>query len=426
MIIATSVVTGFKKSITEKMSGVASHITVTNLDNNTSFETRPIVKDAKFMKDVMGIEHTVHIQPYALKHAILKTKNEIQGIVIKGVDTDFDWTIFKQNLLEGETFSPNDTVNKNTVLITKVLANKLGIKMGDTLFTYYISQPRRILTERVIRDHAGTVFYSMIPHEDTFPGGEDYIYNTSNKQVFDYFEYIQKDSLSSTTHRAVKLKVSGVFETGIYELDQQMVLAPIGLVQDMYGWQKNDISGYEIFIDDFDRLDEVYNQVAFVTPSDLYPSDIRANYPEIFEWLPAIDINGIIIIVLMVLVAMMAMLSTLLILIMEKTYIVGILKSLGMSNWQLVKTFFWHGTYIYLRGFIIGNIIGIGLVLLQFYWHPVKLDQDSYYLPYVPVQVDWIRYLLINAGTFLVCAPIILLPSFIVIRISPVKAIRLD
>jgi lipoprotein-releasing system permease protein len=420
MIVATSVVTGFKKSITEKMAGVASHITITNLDNNTSFETKPLVKDIDLMNAILGIENVRHIQPYALKHAIIKTKQEIQGILIKGVDANYDWKAFSPNIIEGDRINPADTLGQNKVMVAGALAKALSLKLGDTLFTYYIAQPRRLLDQRVIRDHASTVFYSMLPDD---PDG---LFTTSDPNVHRYFEYVENDSLSRTAPRAVKLQVVGIFETGIYELDQQLMIGSLGLVQNMYGWTNNNISGYEIYVNDFDELPLTYQSVAFVTPQELYPSDIRSNYPEIFEWLPAIDVNGIIIIILMVLVAMMAMLSTLLILIMEKTYIVGILKSMGMSNWELIKTFFWHGTYIYTRGFIIGNIIGIGLVLIQYFWHPIKLDQDSYYLSYVPVNVDWIRYIVINIGTFLVCAPIIFLPTLIVIKVSPVKAIRLD
>ena len=425
MIVATSVVTGFKRSITEKMSGVASHITITNLDNNSSFETRPLVKDVNFMNQVLQVKHVRHIQPYALKHAIIKTKKEIQGILIKGVDAQYDWNALAPNILEGERINPADTTGRNKVMVTRALARTLGLKLGDTLFTYYIAQPRRILADRVMKDQAATVFYSMIP-EDSTGLGTEYIYNTSNREVFNYFQYIGEDSISPIAPRAVKLRVAGIFETGIYELDQQLVIGSLGLVQDMYNWKPANISGYEIYVDNFDHLSTTFQSVAFITPAELYPSDIRSNYPEIFEWLPAIDVNGIIIVILMVLVAMMAMLSTLLILIMEKTYIVGILKSMGMNNWELIKTFFWHGTYIYSRGVIIGNIIGIGLVLVQYFWHPLKLDQDSYYLSYVPVNIDWLRYILINVGTFMVCAPVILLPTLIVVRISPVKAIRLD
>lgn len=425
MIIATSVVIGFKQSITQKMSGVASHITITNLDNNTSFETKPLIKDIGFMNSVLQTEHIRHIQPYALKHAIIKTKKEIQGILIKGVDSNYDWKAFSPNLLEGERIDPADTNGQNKVMVTKALATAMGLKLGDTLFTYYISQPRRILSDRVIKDHSATIFYSMIPKVGV-ELGPDQIYNTSNKEVFNYFNYIEADSVSNITPRAVKLKVAGIFETGIYELDQQLVMGSLSLVQSMYGWTPNNISGYEIYVDNFDNLEIAYKSVSFIAPQELYPSDIKSNYPEIFEWLPAIDVNGIIIIVLMVLVCMMAMLSTLLILIMEKTQMVGIFKALGMKNFELIKIFFWHGTYIYVRGVIIGNIIGIGLVLIQYFWQPLKLDQDSYYLSYVPVQIDWMRYLLINIGTFIVCVPVILLPSLIVTKISPVKAIRLD
>ncbi len=449
MIIATSVVTGFKRSVTQKMSGVASHITITNLDNNTSFETKPIVQDIGLMNSILQTEHVRHIQPYALKHAIIKTKKEIQGILIKGVDSNFDWNSFAPNILEGERINPADTNGKNKVMITKALSDAMGLKVGDTLFTYYISQPRRILRERVIKDHSSTLFYSMIP-QDSAEIGLGMVYNTSNPEVFKFFNYVLADSFSSRLPepRVMQLKVSGIFETGIYELDQQLVMGPLSLVQDMYRWTPDNISGYEIYVDNFgnesgiesyirpyqqifipgykDPLTQTYESVSFVTPGDLYPSDIRSNYPEIFEWLPAIDVNGVIIRILMVLVSIMAMLSTLLILIMEKTQTIGVLKALGMNNWGIQKVFLWHASFIIIRGMLIGNIIGIGLVLIQHFWHPILLDQNAYYLPYVPVEVDWIRYLSINIGTFVICVLALVIPSFVVSRITPVKAIRLD
>lgn len=447
MILSTSVVTGFKKAITEKMSGVASHITVTNLDNNSSFETRPLVLDVDLMNQILAVQHVRHIQPYALKHAIVKTKKEIQGILIKGIDKNFDWNAFSPNILEGEKINPADSSSLNKVMITQSLANAMGLKLGDTLPTYYLSQPRRLLRESVVKDHSATIFYSMIPKE-AMEFGPELNYNTGNRDVFNFFYYVMNDSVTSTSPRAIKLKVNAIFETGIYELDQQLVIGSMALVQDMYGWTKNNISGYEIYIDNFDNesfadewnkyvkilaakdykdpLIEAYDAISFTLPPDLYPSDIRSNYPEIFEWLPAIDVNGVIIRVLMVLVSIMAMLSTLLILIMEKTHMIGVLKALGLPNWGIQKVFLWHASYIILRGMIIGNLIGIGLVLVQFIWHPIKLDQDSYYLSYVPVDVDWFRYIMINVATFLICIVALVIPSFVISRITPVKAIRMD
>lgn len=447
MIVATSVVTGFKNAITEKMSGVASHITITNLDNNSSFETQPLVKDIDLMNSMLGIEHVRHIQPYALKHAIIKTKKEIQGILIKGINEDFDWNAFAPNIIEGEKIKPEDSAYFNKVMVTRSLANAMGLKLGDTLSTYYLSQPRRILRESVIKDHSATIFYSMIPKE-ALELGPELNYNTGNKDVFNFFYYVMNDSVSSTSPRAVKLKVNAIFETGIYELDQQLVIGSMSLVQDMYGWTSNNISGYEIYVDNFgnenlhdelnkfckvatlkeykDPLTETYDAVSFTLPADVYPSDIRSNYPEIFEWLPAIDVNGVIIRVLMVLVSIMAMLSTLLILIMEKTQMIGVLKALGLNNWGIQKVFLWHASYIIIRGMVIGNLIGIGLVMIQYWWQPIKLDQDSYYLSFVPVSVDWLRYLIINATTFLICLLALIIPSFVVSRITPVKAIRMD
>src|SRR5688572_8128482 len=232
MIIATSVVTGFKKSITQKMSGVASHITISNLDNNSSFETQPLVKDVGFMNTVLQTSHVKHIQPYALKHAIIKTRNEIQGIFIKGIDKGFNWDAFSAHMLQGERIDPSDSTGNRKVMVTKALAQALGLKLGDTLFTYYLSQPRRVLSDLVMKDHSSMVFYSMIP-EEQLDMGIELTFTTSNKDVFWFYNRIQNDSLTLVAPRAIKLKVAGIFETGIYELDRQLVMGNISLVQEM-------------------------------------------------------------------------------------------------------------------------------------------------------------------------------------------------
>ncbi|MCX7744275.1 MAG: FtsX-like permease family protein [Flavobacteriales bacterium] len=398
MILAVSIVNGFKKGITEKLTGITSHIQITKLSASSSLETEPIDSKPAFYNEIKSMPEVNHIQSFVVKHGILKTKKEIQGVVIKGVGDDFNWKFFQQHLKEGAilTSLENEESIKN-IIISKLIANKLNVSVNDSLYVYFLSRIKKPLYQ--------------IP--DDFPHDE-------------YYEMLIKDSITESKPYAMKLRVTGIYETGMYEMDNQLILAHQWLVQDMYKWNRNQISGFEITLKDYRNLDDITWVIDSKVPVDLYVSNIRENYPEIFEWLPTIDINSIIIIILMILVSIMAMISTLLILILEKTNMIGILKALGMSNFQVRKIFILQAAYIIIQGLILGNIFGIGLCLIQFHFGIIKLDQQSYYLSEVPVLIDWLKIAGINLLTFINCIFVLIFPSYLITRISPVQAIRVS
>lgn len=379
MILSLAVVRGFKNEIKQKIIGIGGHIQVVNLDNNSSFESKPISRSRAAYFDIKKSGEVRHIQVFATKHAILKTDEELQGVVVKGVSEDFDWSFFQNHLVSGKILDRSEKGALPPILISKLNAGKLNLQVGDTLMAVYLGK-------------------------------------TFNK----------KDSTYSEEPKGKKVIVGGIYETGLYELDMQLVMAPLELVQEMYNWESDQVTGYELLIDDFSQLENKVNAVFDIIPRDLYAFTIEELYARIFYWLPTIDINSVIIIVLMIMVGMMAMISTLLILILERTSFIGIMKALGMCNWGLRRIFIYHAAYIVLRGLIIGNILGIGLALIQMVWAPVKLNQESYYLPVVPVELNIWHIIFLNLGTLVACVLALLLPSYLITRISPVRAIRID
>lgn len=398
MILAVSIVNGFKKGITEKLTGITSHIQIVRLSASSSLETEPTEKLPAFYEEIKNMPEVRNIQSFILKHGILKTKKEIQGVIIKGVGVDFNWQFFKQHLKDGTILLNTDTdKTSKDILISQLIANKLQLSVNDSLYIYYLSRVKKTLYQ--------------IPED--FPHDE-------------YYEMLIKDSITESKPYAMKLRVAGIYETGMYEMDNQLILAHQSLVQDMYKWNRNQVSGFEITLHDYKTLDDMTWEIDSKVPVELYVSNIRENYPEIFEWLPTIDINSVIIIILMILVSIMAMISTLLILILEKTNMIGILKAMGMRNFSIRKIFIYQSVYIIVQGLLIGNFVGIGLSLIQYHFGIIKLDQESYYLEEVPIMIDWIKIFGINLLTLGSCLAVMILPSYLVTRITPIEAIRVS
>lgn len=398
MILAVCIVNGFKQGITEKLTGITSHIQITRLSASSSLETEPTDKFPAFYHEIKSMPEVSNIQSFIVKHGILKTNKEIQGVVIKGIGEDFNWQFFQQHLKEGTILSATDKdQTSKDIVISRLIANKLNLSVADSLYIYYLSRIKKPLYQ--------------IP--DDLPRDE-------------YYEMLIRDSITESKPYAMKLRVTGIYETGMYEMDNQLILAHQSLVQDMYKWNRNQVSGFEINLHDYRNLDDMTWEIDSKVPVDLYVSNIRENYPEIFEWLPTIDINSVIIVILMILVSIMAMISTLLILILEKTNMIGILKAMGMNNLSIRKIFIYQAAYIILQGMFIGNIIGLGLCYLQDVFGIIKLDQQSYYLSEVPVLIDWIKIISINVLTLFSCLMVMIFPSYLVTKITPVQAIRIS
>ncbi len=375
MILAVAVVTGFKNEIRNKIAGFGSHIHIINLDSNISFETYPVNKNQEFLPGLESIREINHIQVFATKPGIIKTEEDIQGIVLKGVDKDFSWEFFEQNMTKGSSFTVSDTITSNSIVISGAIASLLKLDVGDDLAMYFVQDPPR----------------------------------------------------------ARRFRIEGIYETGLEELDRLFVIADIKHVQRLNNWDDDEVSGFEIILDDFDKLEEttyrVFEEVGYTFTEDggrLRVANISDRYPHLFDWLELLDMNVWVILTLMVLVAGFNMVSGLLILILEHTSMIGILKSLGISNVSLRKIFLYQSAYLVGRGLIWGNLLGVLIAVLQNRFGFFRLDQASYFIDTVPVNLNIIHLILLNAGTMVVTISMLIIPSYIIGRISPQKTIRFD
>lgn len=375
MILAVSILTGFKQQIRDKIVGFGSHIQVLNFDSNLSFETVPVSINQEFIPKIKGLPGVKHLQVFATKAGIIKTDDAIQGVVLKGIGSDYDWDYFKSNMVEGNVFTVNDSTRTNQVIISRKIADMLKLKTNDTISMHFIQDPPRMR----------------------------------------------------------RFTISGIYETSLEEFDKIYVFCDIGHIKRLNGWEYDQVSGFEVFIKDFDHLDEMTQEVRDAIGYKLNESDIkvkvtniRIKYPQIFDWLNFQDLNVIIIIILMLVVAGFNMISGLLILILEKTNMIGVLKALGSEDKVIRRIFLYQAAYLIIKGLLWGNLIGIGIAFLQLKTGLLTLDPSSYYIKTVPVNLDMIHVLLLNAGTMAAIILMLLIPSQLVSRITPVKAIRYD
>ena len=375
MILAVAILTGFKQQIREKVVGFGSHIQIMNYDSNISFETTPISDTQKFIPLVKQIPGIQHIQVFATKAGIIRTEEDIQGVVLKGIGSDFDWDYFKSNMVDGSVFTVTDTGRTDKVIISKKISDMLRLKTGDSFAMLFIQDPPRMR----------------------------------------------------------KFTISGIYETSLEEFDKMYVYCDIGHIKRLNGWKNDQVSGFEVFINDFGKLDELTSAVRDAIgykiaeeDTKFKTSNIRMRYPQIFDWLNFQDINVIIIIFLMLIVAGFNMISGLLILILEKTNMIGILKSLGAEDIMIRRMFLYQAAYLIGKGLFWGNFIGIGLAYFQLKTGVITLDPSSYYIKTVPVNLELAHILLLNAGTMAAIIIMLLVPSQLISRITPVKAIRYD
>ena len=368
MLLSITVLTGFKDEISNKIIGFGSHITITNFTNNQSYESEPILLNQEFYPSIIDQQGIKHIQTFATKAGIIKTEDEILGMVLKGISSDFEPSFFEQNLVEGEVPIYNDTLTSNKVMISKSVADILQLKLGEKLIMYFVEQPPRVR----------------------------------------------------------KFLIAGIYETGFTDFDDLIVMADIRHIQKLNGWESNQVGGFEILIDNFDKLDEVTDKVYEQIPYNLNAQSIKEKNPQLFDWLDLQNINVRVILILMLIVGGVNMITALLILILERTRLVGILKALGATNWSVRKVFLYNAIYLILKGLFWGNIIGLGIALLQQKFQLISLDPNIYYMSSVPINFNFMHILGLNLGTLLVCWLILIIPSIIITKITPVKAIRFE
>lgn len=372
MLIAIATGIGLQQKIRDKAVAFNGHITITSFDSNVSNESEnPVDINQEFYPQFTTVEGVRHVQAVANKFGIIRTSTDFEGVVFKGVGQDYDWQYFKEYLIAGELPTYDDAYS-DEVIISQYLANRLGFKVGDE------------------------------------------------------FQMLFKKADITKLPNIRKLKIKGIYNSGFLELDKTYLIGDIKHVQRLNKWKPNQIGNFEVFIDNYNEIEskgiEVYQEI----PSLLNSKTVRHKYAEIFEWIDIFDKNIYGIIGIMILVAGINMITALLVLILERTQMIGILKALGSNNWMIRKVFLYNASYLIVLGLIWGNIIGLGLIFAQKYFKLFPLNPDVYYVTEAPVYVNLGYIISLNFGTFIVCLLMLIIPSIVITKISPVKAIRFE
>ena len=363
LILSFFILLGFKNTIKKKLFSQTSHIQVNKITLNRSFEEATMTNNLDFFNKAKKLPEVRSINIVALKSVILKSEEEISGVVLKGLDSDFDWSQFEQNIVEGRKLKGGES---NEIIISKKIATELQLKLNQELLVYFIQNPPR----------------------------------------------------------ARKLKIVGIYDTNVEELDQVYVLTNLSLIQKINFWEKGEFGHYEIFINDLGKIDEVKSKLLNIFPQEYEVLKVTEILPQFFDWFKLLDRNIVMVIGLITVVAAFNMISVLLIMIMERTPMIGLLKAIGTQNSQIRNIFLVNGSKIILWGLLWGNIIGIGIAYLQAKFKLIKLDASNYYMNYVPIEWNWGIVLIVNICAFLVVLLITFLPSFIIKKISPVEALK--
>lgn len=372
MIVSVATGIGLQQKIREKVSAFNGHVIISNYDNNQSEVTLvPISKKQDFYPKFNSVPEVSHIQAIASKAGIIRTETAFEGIILKGVGTDYQWNNIKEYIVSGRLPDFSKGVNQE-VVISQFLANRLNLKVGDSFNTFFIKEDQ-----------------NQLPNSRRF-------------------------------------KITGLFDSGFQEFDATYIIGDIRHIQRMNKWKPNEVGAFEVFVNDFNNIESIGEKVYEQTSSTLDTKTIIEKYSYIFEWLKLFDFNIVIILAVMILVATINMVVALLVLILERTQMIGILKALGANNWSVRKTFLYNALYLIVRGLFWGNLIGISLLLIQKYFGIIELNPENYYVNQAPVYLNWGYILLLNLLTVTVCFLVLLIPSYIITKISPVKAIRFD
>ena len=368
MILSVMIVTGFRNEISNKVIGFMSDFRINQFDTNNSFEEIPCGINQPFVKQIKALSFVQNIQPYAYKAGILKAKEDIQGIVLKGVDKSFDWTFFKSKLIEGEIPLFSDSLSEQ-VLISKSVAKKLKLKTGDRFLVFFIQKDRKVR----------------------------------------------------------RLKVSGIYNTGLSEdFDNVYLLCDLHLIQKINSWSDKEVGGFEISLKENTDLDFATTQISQKIGYDFNLKSTKEIYPQIFNWLELQNLNVLVIITLITLVAGITMISTLLILVLENSKQIGLLKALGASDKLISKTYQLVGSRLLVRGMLAGNIVALLFAVIQIKFGIISLSEESYYISKVPINFTWTGIILINTSTYVICMLMLIIPSKVISNISPIKVLRFE
>ena len=371
MILAIATGKGLQEKISAKVTGFTSDIQVTVLDLNQSLELSPISPDSTVIMSLYEIEGVEHVQTQISKNALIKTDTEFEGIVVKGVDNNFDWSFINTHLTQGQLPKYNSYEKSNEILISKKLSQTLGLKINDQALFYFQGKQNN---QPLIR----------------------------------------------------KFTINGIYETGIEIFDDLYIFADLKHLQKINRWSENQFSSIEIKVNKDYNIDAIQSLVEIVTPFDTKVSSSKSLYPQIFDWIKLFDLNIAIILIIMIVVASINMISSLLIIILERTKMIGLLKALGAASISIKKIFLYHAFYLLQKGLIIGNGIGLSLIALQHFLAPIELDPAHYYVKKLPVALSIENWLSINLMSFFICMVLLIIPSLIIQKVEPVKAIRYE
>lgn len=370
MLIAVATGAGLQRKIRDKMSGFKGHVQILNFnDNNSGISLTPISKNQYFFPTIPNVDGIKKVQVFANRAGLIKTETDFEGVIFKGVSKDYDWTFFKEYLVEGDV--PNyDQPRVRDILLSKTLVDKLELQLNDTVQATFFKDSKNKL-----------------------PSSRKYV-------------------------------IKGIYNTGFLEFDKSIMIGDLYEVQRLNRWKADQVGGFEILLDDFDQIKEKTKAIHSEIPPTLNATSIVNTYPAIFDWIQLFDNNVWFIIAIMILVAGINMITALLVLILERVQMIGILKSLGSSNTSIRKVFLYNASYLILKGLFWGNLIGLSIIFLQHNFGLITLNPETYYVSVMPVYIDLLDVLLLNLGTLVLCFSMLLIPSYIITRIQPSKSIR--
>ena len=370
MIISVSSSVGLQKTIETKISSFFGHISISNFENNTSFSSINPISLTLDYKKLHNNSEIIHVQNVAYKSGLIVNKNSFEGVVFKGISSDFNWSSFSKYIRKGKILTINETVS-NQVIISEYLSKKLSLDLNDKFKATFFK-----------------------PNSSSIP----------NERIFE---------------------VSGIFSSGLIEFDETYFIGDIKHIQKMNKWNSNQFGNVEIFLKNYSQLEKVSNQLYKKTSTEINVLSIVNRFPEIFNWMALFDINVLLIIIIMILVGGINMITALLVTVLEKTSIIGVLKTLGSSNKSMRTIFLINGAYLISLGLVIGNFIALGLIFIQNYTGFIKLDPDTYYVSELPFDFNLMTLLILNISVLLFCFLMLIIPSFIISKISPSESIKI-
>jgi len=371
MLVSVATGLGLQQKIREKITSFNGHVVISNFDNNQSEITlEPISTQQDFYPQFKAVPEVSNVHPFATKAGVVRTDKAFEGVVFKGVDEKYHWDYLTEYLIDGKLPTYKKEGMTNDVIVSNYLSKRLELKVGDKIETYFLKN-----------DGEG------LPSVRAFT-------------------------------------ISGIYDSGFPQFDETFIIGDLKHIQRLNKWTQDEVGGFELYVNDFTKIDAIADKVYSHIPSTLNSEPITSKYSNIFDWLKVFDLNIYIIIGLMILVAVINMIVALLVLILERTQMIGILKALGAANWTIRKIFVYNATYIVFVGLVIGNIIGLGLLFIQKYLGIITLDPTQYYVKVAPVYISPVYIITINVLLVVLCYLIMLIPSFLITKISPTKAIK--